>query len=443
MEEGMSADVARDAGKDPEHLDAATRAGPGPHGAPFDPWDSSHGRLTDVLVSELLKTRGARAPNLKSENEFLHSLAKDLLTDPEHILERSIRAAARLCGAGSAGVSLLESDHGNEEFRWVALSGALEGQEGRSTPRFVSPCGLAFESQAPQLFSYPARYYYCLHGVAPEIVEALVLPLPDKTGTIWIVAHDDAVRFDGEHVRVLTGLATFMATSLQLLRLTHQAKRARGEMERDLAARHGGPAVAAVPGMDFGSAFAVELPAPLAANPVERVEENVARLATTRTGHDLVIEGRGPAHAEQQRGTPAVTERIAMNEVRLAFRALIQQVRLVLRDGRRLIGRVIAMCDTSKRSSELQMTSSPAPLASVPLIVLRPTTEREQIELDDLVQSLRAEGHQVAVRGARSVVYTEIADRRKSVVGRSPQERRGSRPTRRERAPPAPGRPRG
>ena len=146
----------------------------------------------DVVVSGLLKTRGARPPNLESENDFLHSLAQLLLTDAEHIIARSIRAAVRLCGAGSAGVSQLENDHGNEVFRWVALGGAFEGQEGRSTPRFFSPCGLAFDRQAPQLFSYPARCYTCLQDAVPEIVEALVLPLPDGTGTIWIVAHDVA-----------------------------------------------------------------------------------------------------------------------------------------------------------------------------------------------------------------------------------------------------------
>jgi hypothetical protein len=120
-----------------------------------------------------------------------------------------------------------------------------------------------------------------------------------------------------------------------------------------------------------------------------------------------------------------VTRLTEMNEVRLAFRALIEQLRLVLRDGRRLIRRLIAACDTSKPGIRVPMTSSPAPLASVPLVVLRSTTEREQIELSDLVQSLSAEGYQVARRGPQWVVYTEITDRRTSVLGRSPQDGRG------------------
>jgi hypothetical protein len=120
-----------------------------------------------------------------------------------------------------------------------------------------------------------------------------------------------------------------------------------------------------------------------------------------------------------------------MNEVRLAFRALIEQVRLVLRDGRRLIRRLIAVCDTSRRSSRVRVTSSPAPLASVPLVVLRSTTEREQIELNDLAESLSAEGHQVARRGPQWVVYTQITDRRKSlertIAARRPERRAAAR----------------
>jgi len=64
----------------------------------------------------------------------------------------------------------------------------------------------------------------------PEIVEALVVPLPDGTGTIWITGHDESIRFDGEHVRLLTGLATSIATSLKVLRLLERVQRSRGGM---------------------------------------------------------------------------------------------------------------------------------------------------------------------------------------------------------------------
>ena len=119
------------------------------------------------------------------------------------------------------------------------------------------------------------------------------------------------------------------------------------------------------------------------------------------------------------------TARPTRNEVLLAFRGLVEQVRLGLHDGRRLI-RLIAACHTSADGSTVQAPSSPTPLVSVPLVVLRPTTAREQIELNDLVQILGADGYHVAPRGPQWVVYTEIADRRKPAIGRSAQDRRRS-----------------
>ena len=112
------------------------------------------------------------------------------------------------------------------------------------------------------------------------------------------------------------------------------------------------------------------------------------------------------------------------NEVVFAFRGLVEQVRLGMRDGRRIIRRLIGACETPADSSRVQIISSPT-LVSVPLVVLRPTTAREEIELADLVQRLGADGYQVAPRGSQWVVYTEIGDRRKAAVGGSPPERRG------------------
>ena len=112
------------------------------------------------------------------------------------------------------------------------------------------------------------------------------------------------------------------------------------------------------------------------------------------------------------------------NEVLLAFRGLVEQVRLGLHDSRRLIRRLIA-CHASTAGRTIQVPSSPTPLVSVPLVVLRPTTDREQIEIHDLVQRLGADGYQVTPRGPQWVVCTEIADRRMSAIGGSPQDRRG------------------
>src|ERR1700680_2140115 len=122
---------------------------------------------------------------------------------------------------------------------------------------------------------------------------------------------------------------------------------------------------------------------------------------------------------------PDVTGRPERREVVLAFRGFVEHVRLGVRDGRKLICRIIAGFETSTGSSRAPVTSSATPLVSVPLVVLRPTTDREQIEIHDLVQRLGADGYQVTPRGPQWVVYTEIADRRQSAIGGSAEDRRG------------------
>jgi hypothetical protein len=112
-----------------------------------------------------------------------------------------------------------------------------------------------------------------------------------------------------------------------------------------------------------------------------------------------------------EQGTPAIVARADIagrakrNEVLLAFRSFVEQVRLGLRDGHRLVRRLIEPGETSSR---IHTTSSPTPPVSVPLVVWGPTTDREQIELNDLVHNLGAAGYEVAPRGAQWVVYTEI-----------------------------------
>jgi CheY-like chemotaxis protein len=125
-----------------------------------------------------------------------------------------------------------------------------------------------------------------------------------------------------------------------------------------------------------------------------------------------------PAEPRRDEPLQAVTARTRMSEIFLTFRSLIEQVRLALRDGRRLVRQLIALCATSRRAGRVQLTSDPAPLVLVPLVVLASATEREHVELDHLAQSLSAEGYEIAHRGHHWTVYTAIPDRRNSVSRR-------------------------
>ena len=186
--------------------------------------------LDDVLMTETLAHRSPRTPDLQTENQALHTLARQLAEQPQSMLKTLVTVAKDLCQAGTAGVSLLEvTPDGEESFRWHVLAGALAGYEGETTPRNFSPCGICLDRQAPQLYFHPERYFTDLQQAHPAIVEGLVLPLivaNQPLGTIWIVSHDEARQFDAEDVRLLTSLADFTAAALHSMQLRQTAEAA-------------------------------------------------------------------------------------------------------------------------------------------------------------------------------------------------------------------------
>jgi GAF domain-containing protein len=196
---------------------------------------ASQARLEDVLHTELLAQRPSPPPNLEAENAALHAIADELVHDPPATLEVLAQQALRLCDAGSAGVSLLESRKDTSTvFRWAALSGEYSQHLGGTTPADFSPCGTSLALGSAQLFCFPERYFTYFREARPVIVEGLVVPLRagDIVGTVWVVSHSDARQFHAEDVRVLTSLAGFAAAVMAA-----QDSRLRAERnERELSA---------------------------------------------------------------------------------------------------------------------------------------------------------------------------------------------------------------
>ncbi len=194
--------------------------------------------LEDVLITAELARRPARAPYLQAENDAFFTVARRLATraGTDAVLETLVHTAVRLCGAGTAGISLLETPDRSEEaqaaqgtdrcdavFRWTHMAGQMAASTGGTTPRDFSPCGITLDRAAPQLFSRPDRYFTYLANETAPIVEGLVIPLaaadgPDapQIGTIWIVSHDEDRHFDWEDARIMTSLASFTAIALQI-----------------------------------------------------------------------------------------------------------------------------------------------------------------------------------------------------------------------------------
>ena len=193
--------------------------------------------LESVLRTEELKRRPSRSPDYQGENHALLALAKELANSPGSVLQKLAEIALELCRGHSAGISLLEDDGSSghpqpgkgNHFRWHAVAGQWAPLVwNTTTPRDNGPCGTVLDRNATLLFSNAHRYYPQFADVHPWLVEGLLVPFHvegQAVGTVWVVAHDDARKFDAEDQRLLESLAAFAATAYQThLLLGCQAK---------------------------------------------------------------------------------------------------------------------------------------------------------------------------------------------------------------------------
>jgi len=179
--------------------------------------------LEEVLVTYKLYSRRRRKQNSLDENIALRDLAQVMATHPERLIDTVLQMALELCTAGSSGLSLLET---------------LRKHVGASTPRKFSPSGVTVDRNAAQLFFHPAKRFQYFDGLGCDVVETLLVPvyLGEKTaGTIWVVSHDEEVKFDSEDVRIMNGLAKFTGCALRLIQTSQAQQRARVEGEKQIA----------------------------------------------------------------------------------------------------------------------------------------------------------------------------------------------------------------
>jgi signal transduction histidine kinase len=170
--------------------------------------------LDEVDIAGELSARPLRSPNLQAEHDALAALATEMAKTPRNILQKLVETAVDLCGADSAGISLLEGD----VFRWEAVAGAMAGLRNSTMPRNASPCGVCVGRDATQLMYLPDRFFSAIPKEL-NVVEVLLVPFHNHgkpVGTIWIVAHDSKKKFDREDERRVRLLAQFASAGWQL-----------------------------------------------------------------------------------------------------------------------------------------------------------------------------------------------------------------------------------
>jgi two-component system CheB/CheR fusion protein len=195
--------------------------------------------LEAVLSTAELDRRGARPADYEAENRALTALMQEL-TDPRgDVLHKLAEAALRLCAAHSAGVSILEEEGGRQIFRWRAAAGRLSALLGGTMPRADSPCGTVLDRDSVLLLSHPERHYPIPPAVAPPVVEVLLVPFHaagEPVGTVWVIAHDEGRRFDGEDRRLMRSLGHFASLAHQVAAAHRLQARAAEQLTADLSA---------------------------------------------------------------------------------------------------------------------------------------------------------------------------------------------------------------
>lgn len=189
----------------------------------------------ESLITAELASRPRRRPNYGAEAKVLRRLAHALATSDAAMLDMLASEAARLCRAGSAGISVLESPPDRpESFRWAALAGFCAPLLNTFRPFDDSVCGVTLAMGKPELFKTPQRYFPSIESLSPPVVEALLVPIPvgdGPWGAIWVMSHSEDSRFDAEDLRLLTSLADFTGAAMQVARMQALAEKRAAEAE--------------------------------------------------------------------------------------------------------------------------------------------------------------------------------------------------------------------
>ena len=177
-----------------------------------------------VIQTHMLQQRPSKTPNYQAESAAMMELVKALADDPESVAQRLVEVALNLTAAGSAGLSVAESEDGKEIFRWIATAGEYSRYLRGTMPRDFSPCGEVLRRAEPLLMCDMVRAYPYIERLHAPPAEVLLVPFANNgklVGTVWIASHSQNHTFDQEDLRVVKSLAVFasaLSSTVSLVR---------------------------------------------------------------------------------------------------------------------------------------------------------------------------------------------------------------------------------
>jgi len=196
--------------------------------------------IQDVVerTQTLLASRPGRAPDHRKESSALLRLADEMAERPQTVLQALCEVLIEVCQAGSAGVSLFESEDPASDFWWPAIAGAWAPFVGGGMPRAQSPCGVVVERDAVLIYHDVATLFPAAAGATPLIQELMLAPFHrdgKPVGTIWVISHDLDRAFDDEDRRMLTSLARFASAAHRTVSADSMARDAKNRLALTLA----------------------------------------------------------------------------------------------------------------------------------------------------------------------------------------------------------------
>jgi len=182
-------------------------------------WPGERWPLEAVLATAELPARAGSGLDTDAEQRALTRIAASMNAGPRAVLAEICELAMTLCDAQSAGLSVLR-DTPAPHFSWDVLAGRFAPFTGGTAPRHDSPCGVALDRRAPQLFRHPEQHFPWKRAAGMPIVEGLVVPLIRRDcplGSLWVMKHEPGPGFSSADAATMTLLAGHVCAALDQL----------------------------------------------------------------------------------------------------------------------------------------------------------------------------------------------------------------------------------
>jgi len=205
--------------------------------------------VLDLQALDTFAARAIRPYDAAAQMAALQAIAHAFVEAPDTVLQELVNAAVNLCGADSAGISIVKDDATDESYyHWVATAGQYSAFLDAVLPRYPSACGVTLQRGRPQLFRVNQKFFDIMGITAPLVTDGILLPwqVDETRGTIFVMAHGRTEAFDQNDQRMMQMLADFAAMAVrhrkQQQKLIQQAAAtAAADMANKLAHRINNP----------------------------------------------------------------------------------------------------------------------------------------------------------------------------------------------------------